>query len=614
MKNGRLGLLLIAVSILVISLMVWLLHAHQLRVHRDQVRILGVTLVRALSGAALAQLVPESGGSSLLNTLISVQRSDAYAYGVVLTKSGTKVFENVAPGSIVPAADIPPADPSAWFGEHTLTSPGDDREIREFFGPVLQRGELAGFVRVGFYARPQCALLGSDTPYASAMALLVLLFTTLPYLLFRRELRPLFQITSRLSEIEQSYGGLTTDVLPGGGMRDFMQRFDQFTQVMQTKVRDQEEQRLAAQTTSQLLAYKQKKMDAIFDAIPEALLVIDESSTPSYANLKIESLLGVSRKEVIGISPQQWCSNKEVLALLIRLRSHGGPVLNACSLVYVPEEHSDRKISAVAYPLSSPNAQTKMQGMLIVFRDISEEQQARQAGVEFVAHVAHELKTPLSGISAYSELLFDYAGLDEKTRVTAVNAIHEEAVHAAALINNLLNISKLETGALSIHTKRVNMSDLLREAAENMRTNAAARNVSLVLDIAPDLSSAKLDKDMIRIAIDNLLGNAFKYSNPGGTVTLRAENLDDLQMKISVRDQGIGISPEDCAKVFDKYYRSGDNEVATRSGHGLGLFLVKQIVEMHYGTISVSSELGKWTEFTIQFHTQTQELDASATA
>ena len=613
MKNDLPGLLMVGAAIVVVGLIVGLLYSHQVKVHRDKVRVYGVALTRALSSAELPQLVSEPARNSLVSTLVSVQDSDAFAYAAVVTKSGERLFESVSAGSIVPAASMPSSsDPTTWFGEQSVTSPGETRKIREFFGPVLKGGELAGFVRVGYYETPQDGILAGDISYVALLALPVFLLTALCFFMIRRETRPLARLSEKMDEIGKTYGVGEAGLRPSLEYRDFVQRFDQFMQLVQSKAREIDQQYLSAQTSSRLLSYKQEKANAVLDAIPEAVMVIDESSVPTYANPKIEPLLGVSRQEMIGVAPQKWCRNKEVLALLMRLTNQGGPVINTTSIEYSPEEHPDRRISVAAYPLFSPRANTTLLGMLVVFREISEEYRARQAGAEFVAHVSHELKTPLSTIAAYSELLLNYATLDDHERVNAVNVIHDETERAAALINNLLNISKLETGTLPIQRQRVKMLDLLRDAADSMGKNALTKGVSLELKVAPDLSSARLDKDLFRIALDNLLSNAIKYSNPGGQVTLCAENLDDLEMKISVRDQGIGISPEDCRKVFEKYYRSSDKEVASRSGHGLGLFLAKQIVELHHGTISVSSELGKGTEFTIQFHSQTQQLEGSA--
>ncbi len=249
--------------------------------------------------------------------------------------------------------------------------------------------------------------------------------------------------------------------------------------------------------------------------------------------------------------------------------------------------------------------------MLIVFRDISREFLAKHAGAEFVSHVSHELKTPLNTLGAYSELLLGYASLTEAERVDAVNVIHGEVERMTRLINNLLNISKAETGTLQLVRTRVKMHDLLQDVFDSMSSVALGKGIELELKIPPDLGSARLDKEMFRIAINNLISNAIKYSNPGGKVTLSARNLDDDQRQISVRDQGIGIAPDECEKVFLKYYRVGNSETASRSGHGLGLYLAKQIIELHHGSITVNSELGKGTEFIITFKAQPVQLEES---
>jgi signal transduction histidine kinase len=211
-------------------------------------------------------------------------------------------------------------------------------------------------------------------------------------------------------------------------------------------------------------------------------------------------------------------------------------------------------------------------------------------------------------------LLLDYATLGESDRVAAVNVIHDEVERMAALINNLLNISKLETGTLPMTRQRVKLAELLRDSADKMAKNADTKGVQLELRIPPDLESLALDKELFRIAIDNLLSNAVKYSDPGGKVTVAATHLNDDEMRITVSDEGIGMSAEDCRKVFDKYYRSGDPLAESRSGHGLGLYVARQIVELHHGKLSVASELGKGTQFAIEFSVQAAKLRETAKA
>jgi signal transduction histidine kinase len=280
---------------------------------------------------------------------------------------------------------------------------------------------------------------------------------------------------------------------------------------------------------------------------------------------------------------------------------------------YSLENDPERRMSVAAYPLFSPRDRSTVHGMLVVFRDVSEQHLARHAGIEFVAQVSHELKTPLTTITTFSEVLLDYGKLSEEDRVEAVNGIHAEVRRTAALIANLLNVFKLDAGTLPIERQRVKIHDLLREVVHSLGKTAQGKQVQLELKIPPDLGAAKLDKDLFRIAVDNLVGNAIKYSRPGGRVTLSAERLAHGDMKISVTDDGIGISSEDAEKIFDKYYRSSSEEVAACGGHGLGLYLAKRIVELHNGTISVESELGKGTHFSIQFEAATAPLEAAAT-
>ena len=459
----------------------------------------------------------------------------------------------------------------------------------------------------------QARLQAAELSYLALLALPVFLLTAMSYLLVRRELRPLAAIGARIEALGAAHGQ-PPRARTNLELRPYLRRFEDDVQGVQSLIGSLEMQCLEAQTSNRVLSYKQEKTQAVLDAIPEAVLVLDDASVPVFANPKVEPFLGINRTELIGKPPEIWCKDKTVLALLMRLKQRPGSSLHASSISYSPEDNPERKISVAAFPLLTPRDPTTPFGSLVTFRDVSGEHLAKQAGTDFVAHVSHELKTPLNTLLAYSELLLDYGALSENERVDAVNVIHDEVERAAALINNLLNISKLETGTLPIERQRVRLAELLRDSAEKMSKNADTKGVKLELKIPPDLESLALDKELFRIAIDNLLSNAIKYSDPGGKVTLTATHLNDQELRISVQDQGIGMSAEDCKKVFDKYYRSGDPLAVSRSGHGLGLYLARQIVELHHGKLSVASELGKGTEFAIEFSVQTARLRETAKA
>jgi signal transduction histidine kinase len=211
--------------------------------------------------------------------------------------------------------------------------------------------------------------------------------------------------------------------------------------------------------------------------------------------------------------------------------------------------------------------------------------------------VAHELKSPLNVIGMYGEMLAD-TGDDETLRVEAVNVIQDEVERMTALVSNLLNVSKLEMGAMRPERHRVKLDDLLRDAWQHARTRAEAKGIRLELQVPRDIAAVAIDKDLFRIALNNLLGNAIKYNQAGGSVVLAAEEAGS-DVVISVRDSGIGMAAQDVARVMEKFYRVAETGENARGGHGLGLYLAKQIVELHHGQLTLESELGHGSTFAI---------------
>jgi signal transduction histidine kinase len=223
---------------------------------------------------------------------------------------------------------------------------------------------------------------------------------------------------------------------------------------------------------------------------------------------------------------------------------------------------------------------------------------ARSRG-EFVAHLAHELKTPLNVLGMYAETLQTGESIEETERVEAVNAISDEVQRLATLIDNLLNITRIEMGSLKLERQRVNLKDLLQDAFDHVSRAGRESELEFALEVPENLPAASLDKGLLRVALNNLLTNAIKYSNAGGTVTMGAEETADL-IRIYVTDTGLGIKPEDRERIFERFYRADDEQVRSRSGHGLGLSLARDIVHLHHGALRVESEPGQGSRFTIE--------------
>jgi len=237
-------------------------------------------------------------------------------------------------------------------------------------------------------------------------------------------------------------------------------------------------------------------------------------------------------------------------------------------------------------------------GVVSVLHDVTREKEISQMKNEFVSHVSHELKTPLASITAYAEMLADGEASDEATRTEFYSIIQSQAQRLNRLIEDILNISRIESGLVKISKEPVSITLVIRDSAEMIKSYAAEKNITVHAQTPIVFDQVMADKDMISQVVINLLSNAVKYTPAGGQVSISSEvNEMDNIVRVLVTDTGVGIPVDEVERVFDKFYRvKANNKVA--KGTGLGLNLVKQIVEkVHDGRVFVSSKQGQGSTF-----------------
>jgi len=243
----------------------------------------------------------------------------------------------------------------------------------------------------------------------------------------------------------------------------------------------------------------------------------------------------------------------------------------------------------------------KVSGVVAVLHDITREKEISQMKTDFVSNVSHELRTPLSSIKAYIEMLLDGEADDEKTRKEFYEIIASETDRLNRLIENILNISRIESGVMRIVREPLNLTEVAKRVIEVVSPQAKAKNITIVDRILPLYHLVEADRDMIYQAVLNLASNAIKYTPNNGTVTI-STSVDERRNVVNceISDTGVGINSEDLPRIFDKFYRvQGHTKLA--KGTGLGLALTKQIVEsVHNGKLYVTSESGKGSTFTIE--------------
>ncbi|WP_198117460.1 sensor histidine kinase [Massilia rhizosphaerae] len=430
------------------------------------------------------------------------------------------------------------------------------------------------------------------------VALAVAAPALLAWLLLLRELAPLAALVAPL----QALAGDGRPAQPAGAgagaasPRLLARGLAQAVEHAAAHIRELERARMAGEADARLMEYARDKMQAVLQCLPDGVLVLDPAGDVIFASGKIEPMLGVQMERVFALPPQAWCEDAPLRALLAAVRNGSSDALRRSTIEFTPARVPDKHLCATVQPLTGDGSDLVF-GTLVVLRDATREQVARQASNDFVAHVSHELASPLQVIGTAVEQLAD-PGCDVAPRARAIDTIQDEAERMATLVNNLLNVSRLETGAMRPERQRVKLDGLLRDCVQLAQPRAHGRQVRLHLQLPHALDAVAADLDLLRIALNNLLDNAVKYSNDGGSVTLAAEQ-GDHELVISVRDGGIGIAPEDQARVMEKFYRVRDAGAAGRGGHGLGLYLAKQIVELHQGRLELDSEPGHGSTFSI---------------
>lgn len=602
LSGERLGLTMIAASLAVIILIIGLLFQYQQESRQEQIRSQGVSLIRLLSGMPYDQLADPSLHGGPLKVMRYSQDNPDFAYGVVVDTQGNMLNQASVPGTVIPDEPIT-FEPSAWLGERILAHSGDGRMIMEYHAPLLLEGNLIGYVRLGFF-KPGFGLSRGQLPFFATLALPIFLLVPLFYFLVKRETRPLSQVNHAIEELIERDNFQRVEVAATGELADFMRHFNGFVETARNRINQLEREHAGLQTSTKLLSYKRERVETVLQSLPEGIVVLDESGTINYANAKLKSLLGINKEGVVGLNVKDWCENTEILAFISKYETTRGVSYSSETMEFNPNSAPEKTIMMIAYPLFSPKDDSIVLGTLIVFRDVTQETLARRNRGEFVAHIAHELKTPLNVLAMYSEALQGEDGKSDEFRIEAVNVIHDEVERLSGLINNLLSLTKFEMGNISINLQRVKLQDLLEDALSSVSRSGRDAGIEFHLDVPREMTPISVDKELLRIAINNLLTNAIKYNNPGGSVNLTAEETDD-QLMIRVRDSGIGIAADETERIFQKFYRSNNEEVRKRTGHGLGLSLAKEIIELHHGELHVESWPGKGTEFCAVFNKET---------
>jgi two-component system phosphate regulon sensor histidine kinase PhoR len=416
----------------------------------------------------------------------------------------------------------------------------------------------------------------------------------------RAALRCLDELSRAAADGVLASGGEMIALPPGHPWDAAVREFGRRLVTTAERLQRAEQARNALEVRMRRQAGRQQQIENILMQLPEPVVAINSFDELVLANSAALELLGLEAESATGQPVARVLSNERLFELLIDVRRRRHPSQRSGEVELTDESGNPRWFGIATRSMAGDerDGDSASAGAFALLRDISEQKTGQKRYAEFVSAVSHEMKSPLSGIKAYVELLADCEPGDSAAREEFLGVIDSQANRLQRLIDNLLNIARIEAGVVEVNKTNLSINELLAEALEIIRPAADEKRIELSAEFSPMYLAAHVDRDMLMQAAINLLSNAVKYTPDDGRVVLRSRMTDD-EVEFEVEDSGVGMSEEDSVRVFEKFYRvKKDRGMA--QGTGLGLPLAKHIVEdVHGGRITVESTPGEGSVFRV---------------
>ena len=329
---------------------------------------------------------------------------------------------------------------------------------------------------------------------------------------------------------------------------------------------------------------EQAKLSAVLNQMTDGVLIVDDKGHVQLLNPAAERLFQVDQKDSMGRSLVEVLRYHQLVNLWRSARTGQ----RQSTMLEVGPQHVF--LNAVAIPLSK-----SLQGnILLLFQDLTQLRRLETVRKDFVSNISHELRTPLASLNALVETLMEGALDDPPAARRFIRLMETEIYNLTQLVNELLDLSRIESGKLPLSFHRLTPMALIQPAYERMALQAERAGISLIQECPQDLPVVFADPDRITQVLINLIHNAIKFTPDGGRITISAY-LDGEQIVFFVRDTGVGIDRKDLGRIFERFYKA--DQARTSVGTGLGLSIARHMIESHGGYIWAESVVGEGSTF-----------------
>ncbi|TKC15769.1 two-component system histidine kinase PnpS [Robertmurraya kyonggiensis] len=341
---------------------------------------------------------------------------------------------------------------------------------------------------------------------------------------------------------------------------------------------------------------QQGRLSALIENMGSGLLLINSKGHINLINRTFIEVFHVEKQVYLNKLYYEVIKYKEISEIIEEIFMTEHKVRRQ---VVLPIGIERRYFEVYGVPILGTNEEWK--GILLVFHDITEIKKLEQVRKDFVANVSHELKTPITSIKGFTETLLDGAKENKETLENFLHIILEESNRIQSLILDLLELSKIEQQGYTLSIQSINLVRLFEEMLPILTPKAEDKNIQVLMEGSVEAIEIEGDAYRLKQIFINLISNAISYTLNGGEVSISiVENAKTVS--VSIKDTGIGIEQEEIPRIFERFYRVDKARSRNSGGTGLGLAIVKHLVEAHKGKITVESEVGKGTTFTIQLH------------
>ena len=598
MKISRFGIATIVMFIVGIAIFAQSLIQHEENKRTRDLRHKGNYLVSLM---ALHPMEDFNTGKRdfIVKTLAEYVTSEGLVYCIVHDQTGAPLL-SLAHREVVDKIPADVKQRSLYVNglvHQTFKMNGTDNLINEFAKPIYQDGEKSGTVRMGFDLPPITIFSPARVRLMAMMAFFTFAMGVLVYYGVTLALRP-------LQEVNQNFRSIYLDSTPpssievkNGGVGEIIRDLEQSVVKLRDKYQRIQTENTDLTTKCGIISFEKNNVFSILDSINYGIIVTDIQDNISHINSYMLNLLEKSRSDVVDHPLAEILGHDQITAFILQQEEFKHSKTGSYIEATFPELASGEFFQVSLGYLTGK--EEGVIGKVISFKNITTEKSSEKAKHEFITHITHELLTPLTTINSYNEMLMEDEIDNMEMQKEFYNTISDETRRLTRLVKNLLNISKIEMGSLTLNKGLVKSDWLFDDCITAVEGAAQKKNITIERNLPDNFPSLFGDKELLKVGIINILGNAVKYTPEKGRIKFTLTEQDDVVV-FEVIDNGYGISKEDLAHIFDKFYRSTDTRVTEQTGSGLGLALTSEIIRLHGGEVEVSSKIDEGSHFVIR--------------